>query len=411
MTLIPGNDSEAILSWTGGIGTYNVEYKKATDTEWTSFLTNTTLTTTNLTSLQGGANYEARVQSVCDESDSGWNTIDFWNPCAPIAITLDAPYTQDFEDGVLPDCWDVYDPDGFTAPYVYNLYGSHSGSYSLWFKDAVSYAVLPEFNLPLNLLQISFWIHEAPCQLQLGYLTAENDGTCNTFTAIEDFNPPDGPWVECNKFLFGLPATVHRLAFKWSESDMACYIDDVVVSINPNAITTQTIALSAGWNWFSTYIEADDLLEQLEEALGENGISIESKDDGLTEYDGEDWFGGLDDVGITNEQMYLIETSTACTIQLNGTPANAAFHPITINPGWNWIGFPCTQEMNITDAFAGFDVEEGDQLEGKEGYTEFDGEDWFGEIETLTPGQGYLYFSNSAVPKTLIFQTNRKPRP
>jgi hypothetical protein len=174
---------------------------------------------------------------------------------------------------------------------------------------------------------------------------------------------------------------------------------------------TQTVTLTEGWNWFSTYIEADDLLEQLEEALGENGISIESKDDGLTEYDGEDWFGGLDDVGITNEQMYLIETSTACTIQLNGTPANAAFHPITINPGWNWIGFPCTQEMNITDAFAGFDVEEGDQLEGKEGYTEFDGEDWFGEIETLTPGQGYLYFSNSAVPKTLIFQTNRKPRP
>ena len=123
VTLIPGNDSEAILSWTGGNGTYNVEYKKATDTEWTSFLTNTTLTTTNLTSLQGGTNYEARVQIVCDESNSGWNTIDFWNPCAPIVITLDAPYTQDFEDGVLPCCWDVYDPDGFTAPYVYHRRG------------------------------------------------------------------------------------------------------------------------------------------------------------------------------------------------------------------------------------------------------------------------------------------------
>jgi hypothetical protein len=64
--------------------------------------------------------------------------------------------------------------------------------------------------------------------------------------------------------------------------------------------------------------------------------------------------------------------------------------------------------MNIADAFAGFEAEEGDQLESKAGYTEFDGEDWFGEIETLTPGQGFLYFSNSAVPKIIIFQMSRK---
>jgi hypothetical protein len=172
---------------------------------------------------------------------------------------------------------------------------------------------------------------------------------------------------------------------------------------------TQTVTLTEGWNWFSTYVEADDLLEQLEDALGENGISIESRNDGMTEYDGEDWFGDLDDVGITNEQMYLIQTSAACTIQLNGIPANAASHPITINPGWNWIGYPCAQEMSITEALAGFEAEEGDQLESKAGYTEYDGEDWFGEIETLTPGQGYLYYSNSAVPKTLIFQVSRKP--
>jgi len=184
-------------------------------------------------------------------------------------------------------------------------------------------------------------------------------------------------------------------------------IREINATINPGVIT-QTITLTEGWNWFSTYIEADDLLEQLEEALGENGISIESKDDGMTEFDGEEWFGDLDDVGITNEQMYLIQTSTACTIQLHGTPANAASHPITINPGWNWIGYPCAQEMNIADAFAGFEAEEGDQLESKAGYTEFDGEDWFGEIETLTPGQGFLYFSNSAVPKIIIFQMSRK---
>ena len=48
----------------------------------------------------------------------------------------------------------------------------------------------------------------------------------------------------------------------------------------------QTVTLSEDWNWFSTYIEAEDLLQQLETALGENGIQI--KNDSIsTEYDSE----------------------------------------------------------------------------------------------------------------------------
>jgi hypothetical protein len=146
----------------------------------------------------------------------------------PIAITADAPYTQGFEDGVLPDCWDVYALGFYTAPYVYYFKNSHSGSYSLMFGSEANYAVLPEFNVPLNLLQIRFWMNGIG-QLQLGYFTAEDDGTCNTFTAIEDYTA-DVDWVECNKFLFGLPATAHRLAFK-AEAGLFSYIDDVEVAI------------------------------------------------------------------------------------------------------------------------------------------------------------------------------------
>jgi phage anti-repressor protein len=187
--------------------------------------------------------------------------------------------------------------------------------------------------------------------------------------------------------------------------------NQIVFGITSSKVT-QTINLAAGWNWFSTCVKAANpvaLLDMLKAALGENGVSIESRNDGMTEFDGEDWFGDMDDVGIYNEQMYLIQTNAACTIQLQGKPARATNHPITINPGWNWIGYPCDQEMNIADAFANFEAEEGDQLESKAGYTEFDGEDWFGEIETLMPGHGFLYYSTSTVPKTLIFQMSRKP--
>lgn len=165
---------------------------------------------------------------------------------------------------------------------------------------------------------------------------------------------------------------------------------------------TQTIALIAGWNWVSFNVVADDLLPQLEQSLGENGLTIESANY-MTEFDGEEWFGDLDDEGINNLEMYRIEVGADCSVSLQGTAASTATYSITIKPGYNWIGFPCGEEAEISVALANFAAEEGDQIEGASGMTEFDGEEWFGDIETLIPGQGYYYYSASDETKTLVF--------
>ena len=68
---------KATLSWSGGTGTYNVEYKKATDDNWISALTNTTETSLNLTSLAPETEYQVRVQSVDGDEVSAWKKIDF----------------------------------------------------------------------------------------------------------------------------------------------------------------------------------------------------------------------------------------------------------------------------------------------------------------------------------------------
>ena len=165
----------------------------------------------------------------------------------------------------------------------------------------------------------------------------------------------------------------------------------------------QTLELKEGWNWISTYIEAEDpveLLQMLEAALGENASQISSAELFTDNYEG-DWWGDLEEEGVTNEQMYMILVETPCTIELEGVPANTADHAITINPGWNWIGFPCDHEMTIEEALGSFDAEEGDVFANSELFTEFDGE-WFGDVETLLPGQGFMYYSNSEETKTLI---------
>jgi hypothetical protein len=42
-------------------------------------------------------------------------------------------------------------------------------------------------------------------------------------------------------------------------------------------------------------------------------------------------------------------------------------------------------------------------IESFDGSTEFDGEEWFGDMETFVPGQGYYYYSASDETKTLVF--------
>ena len=169
----------------------------------------------------------------------------------------------------------------------------------------------------------------------------------------------------------------------------------------------QTINLGQGWNWFSTYIEADDLLQQLEASLGENGLYIESSELLSTEYLDGEWLGDLEEVGITNEQLYLVQTSATCTIQLQGLKANPANHVITIHPEWNWVGYPCSEEMTISEALSGFVPEDGDRIENMEDYAEYLDGEWLG-LETLKPGEGFLYYSNSATTKTFTFPVGAK---
>ncbi len=167
---------------------------------------------------------------------------------------------------------------------------------------------------------------------------------------------------------------------------------------------TQTIALTAGWNWVSTYIAVDDpvaMLDMLKEGLGDNAEQIQSFYC-TTEYDGEEWFGDLDEEGITNDQMYMILVNTPCTVELEGYTAIADQYEITIKPGWNWIGFPNPYPIDVVVAMVNFEADEGDQIQSKYCTTEFDGDEWFGDLEAFEPGEGYLYYSNSSSVKTLI---------
>ena len=105
-------------------------------------------------------------------------------------------------------------------------------------------------------------------------------------------------------------------------------------------------------------------------------------------------------------QMYKIQTSTACQITLTGVPVNPADYEITINEGYNWIGFPCGESMSVTEAFSGLHPVNGDVIKSKNGSSIYQGTSWRGDVETLVPGQGYIYQSKTTGSKTFTYGTD-----
>ena len=174
-----------------------------------------------------------------------------------------------------------------------------------------------------------------------------------------------------------------------------------------------TRALASGWSWYSTYIEQSGIngLTMLENSMGAAGVRIQARNGYAEQYEYQGtytWYGTLN--SITNEQMYKVRTNAACNAVMTGNMASASNHPITINSGWNWIGFPNNQSVSVTDAMSGYTPADNDVIKGRNASTTYLAgyNMWYGTLNTFEPGKGYMYKSNSTTAKSLVFQTGAK---
>ena len=170
---------------------------------------------------------------------------------------------------------------------------------------------------------------------------------------------------------------------------------------------TQTVSLSSGYNWFSANVEItlEDLQAALVAALPGTTITINSQSDGSTTYNGVRWRGTLTTLDLS--QMYMINVSSNSEITLEGMPIDPTGHPATIHPDFNWMAFPLSQSMTLTEVFTGF-VINGDMVtsqdEGSSTYTNR----WRGSLDALQSGKGYMYKSAATEDRTFTFPINAK---
>jgi hypothetical protein len=191
-------------------------------------------------------------------------------------------------------------------------------------------------------------------------------------------------------------------------------VSDIDYDVELNGEVTpqsmQVVTLQQGWNWvaFNVDITLDGLKEALVEALPNAAITIKSQTEKTT-YNPTNhrWSGRINSWDLT--RMYKISVSAACEITLEGNRVNSTENPITVNSGVNWISYPLNTSMNVTDAFNGFAIN-GDVIKSQTNKAQYTRNRWQGQFNTLEPGKGFIYNSNSTEDRPLVFGINKNKK-
>ena len=403
-------ENEATLSWTpqGSESAWNIQYKKATDSEWSNPIA-VDETTYTLTGLQRATGYEVRVQANCATDDqSDWsNPLSFETECGILPIDAENAFSENFDNvdasDFPPTCWEKFSHEmsGYSYWYLNSNNGlGSSAAYSSW-NQGYAFLVMPKMHIYGDaILSFDYLIgsgdYDESCSVvvstgEMTYndfdytiweATGSNSGNANATVSLASFNGQD-----------------IYIAFKFKGSGTSgCtwYIDNVQVYVP----VEQAIELSQGWNWWSPTVETS--LEELEAALGTNGVSIISQNSGFATYDNEDeeWSSTL--ASLVPGQMYHIKVSNDCNFTLIGQALSSV--NINIERGSNWFGYTGLQTITIEQALNGFTPAEGDRIFSFDGgFVTFEDEEWSGSFTLLQPGHGYIYISQDSEGKTINF--------
>jgi hypothetical protein len=396
--------TEATIAWDSENDLFDLRYRLG-ENDWT-LITNLSTTSYTLTGLEEMGDYDVEVRSSCGDGVgySEWGLCSFNNE----HYTINA-VAHPSEAGSITGAGTYW------AGHYVRLRAIPIGDYvfSAWTEngDTVSTESSYRFYVTGDRELVAEFVPYAPTYYIAGTAEPSEGGTVTG----------TGYYLEgASCTLTALPNEGYGFLY-WTEdgevvSDDATFTFTVtedrslVAHFSPNI---QAYSLSPGWNWISTYIEQEgpEGLAMLEEGLNPNGVMIKSQCDGFDFCDANLWIGTLE--AIDNEKMYMVHTSAQSEVTLTGAPAIATAHPITLNPNWNWVGYPLPYTVDLNYALASLNASNDDVIKSMSGFSYFDEKyGWCGVLDQLIPGEGYMYRSHNTQPIELTypFDINRSSK-
>lgn len=105
------------------------------------------------------------------------------------------------------------------------------------------------------------------------------------------------------------------------------------------------------------------------------------------------------------KMLYKIKLGGAANLSVFGQPVKPGDNPVPIRQGWNWIGYLPQTQLQMQLALSTIYPEANDYIKNQTLSSMFyAGSGWFGGLNQLKSGEGYMLKSGHAA--TLIYPNN-----
>ena len=384
------SESQVTLTWAAGLNetAWNVQYKKASNTDWSNPIAVNT-TTYTLTGLKRGTNYEARVQASCNADDqSEWTApVSFTTDCGIWPIDNANALFEDFSDSenFPPACWNWHRVSNYYgwqhSSGQYNPLDQQGAAYSYW-PTGETYLILPQ-------MHIDRAAHLTFDMVFSGSGSGEESSVVLSTTGFDILNFGTTLWTAdvfpTTKTTVNLNLSAYDnqdvyIAFKYvgvGTSGRTWYIDNVQVYVADNVFTTE-----GEWNNNSNWTNGTPTSTQSVHINAPvtipNGVLVEV--DNITVGSGSITIAEGGQLKHNNDDVIA-------TMQKSITGYNRG------GSNWYFIAHPMSEAVNVgasTDLTTGtYDLYAFDESKDGEQWRNFKFAD--NHLTKLETAQGYLY--------------------
>jgi len=208
---------------------------------------------------------------------------------------------------------------------------------------------------------------------------------------------------------------VNIAAFNGSAVENTFQINAVRGSFDQPVIWTkgtdveQNLKLPTNWNWVALGVKpADQRPAAVFPSLTPWDVFIKDKASTMIFCDGNNWMP--EDAKIQAGTMYKMKITPAVEgqqlpeqVPVTGEQLKLSETPVTLTPGWNWIGYTPLTTMTVGEALAAANPQVGDCVKSQHGIAFYSQNGWEGSLKALESGHGYMYNSTANEEKSFVY--------
>lgn len=155
-----------------------------------------------------------------------------------------------------------------------------------------------------------------------------------------------------------------------------------------------TMDLQVGWNWVSSNLSDASMLDAKQfiapiEDYTSRLVGISSE---LTKDPQYGLVGNL--TALAPQQGYKLKMTQATSHTWSGLTSKPETTTISLHKGWNWIGYVPTTGQGLASALNTLEASENAIIKSEDDFSTYANGSWTGSLDELTPGKGYMYYSD-----------------